>query len=633
MKIKQILIIVLLALFSPTIQAQLTIASGETVTFSGAENLYTAEALSNAGTLTMGTGTLEAAGNYTNTASVNLSSATLKISGSGAQSFVFNTADVAKRVELNNTATATASTGKLDVTDFFKSQQGTLNANGNITLKSTSTKTAVVEQSVAGTITNMVVERYIPARRAYRFLASPVTTTGTIYANWQEGGSATASLGTHITGTGGATNGFDATTTNNPSLFSFDNSTAAWAAVANTNVGTLTAGTPYRIMVRGDRTVDLNDNAATPSITTMRATGSLVIGTSNVTGLNANADGYSLIGNPYQSPVNMATVTTNATNLNTTFYYVWDPTRATRGAYVTCTLADGLNNVSGSAVNQYLQPGQACFVQTLAAGAASLNFEESYKSTTTNEAVFRTANTSKTNTASSKIRLTLYDTNALATQQPALDGVLVLSGASYSNSVDSNDAGKFTNPDETMATVNNGTALSVESRAEAITTDEIPLKITQYRGTSYTIVADGTNATGIPAYLNDQFTQTYTEIPQSGAVNYVYAVDPANTATTAADRFKITYTSKTLGINNASKIDFSIYPNPSKGGTFNLTMPNATNDTKLTIYNTIGQEVYTTNLIPSSNTKITPNKTLGTGIYFVKITQDNEEIVKKLIIK
>lgn len=632
MKIKQILIIVLFALFSITTQAQLTIASGETVTFSGTENLYTQEALSNAGTLTMGTGTLEAAGNYTNTGSINLSSATLKISGTTAQSLAFNTADVAKRVELNNTGVATATAGKLDVTDFFNSQQGTLDASGKITLKSTSTKTAVVEQSVAGTVSNMVVERYIPARRAYRFLASPVTTTGTINANWQEGGSVNPNYGTHITGTGGATNGFDATGTNNPSLFSFDNTTATWAAVANTNVGTLTAGTPYRIMVRGDRTVDLNNNAATPSNTTLRATGTLVIGTNAVSGLNANADGYSFIGNPYQSPVNMASLLASATNLNSNFYYVWDPTRGTRGAYVTGILADGSNNVSGSAVNQYLQPGQACFVQTVANGPASLSFLESYKSTTTNESVFRTANTSKTNTASSKIRLTLYDTNALATQQPALDGVVVLSGASYSNSVDSNDAGKLTNLDETMATENNGIALSVESRAEAISTDVIPLKITQYRGTSYTIVADGTNATGIQAYLYDQFTQTDTEIPQSGTVNYVYTVDPANTATTAADRFKITYTSKTLGVSAVAKNDFSIYPNPSKGGTFNLTIPNATNGAKLSIYNTIGQEVYTTNLIQSSS-KITPNQTFGSGIYFVKITQDNQEIVKKLIIE
>lgn len=632
MKIKQILIIVLLALFSTTtLQAQLNIASGETISFTGSENLYTLEALSNAGTLSMGTGTLEASGNYTNSGSANLSNATLRISGTAAQSFAFNTTDIAKRVELNNTGTATVLSGKLDVTDFFKSQQGTLEANGKITLKSTSTKTAVVEQSVAGTISNIVVERYIPARRAYRFLASPVTTTGSIYANWQEGGSSNANYGTQITGTGGATNGFDATATNNPSLFSFNNTTATWAEVANTNLGTLTAGTPYRIMVRGDRTVDLNNNTATPSITTLRAKGTLVIGTNPVSGLNENAGGYSFIGNPYQSPVNMTSLLTAATNLNSNFYYVWDPTRGTRGAYVTGILADGSNNVSGSAVNQYLQPGQACFVQTALAGPASLSFLESYKSTTTNEAVFRTAN--KTSTAPSNIRLTLYDTNALATQQPALDGVLVLSGAAYSNSVDSNDAGKFTNPDETMATVNSGISLSVESRTEAISTDVIPLKITQYRGTSYTIVADGTNSTGIPAYLNDQFTQTDTEIPQSGTVNYAYTVDPANSATTAADRFRITFTKKTLGVSSAEKNAFSIYPNPSKGGTFNLIMPNAINGAKLSIYNTIGQEVYTTNLIQSANNKITPNQKLETGIYFVKVTQDNEEIVKKLIIE
>jgi cystathionine beta-lyase/cystathionine gamma-synthase len=35
--------------------------------------------------------------------------------------------------------------------------------------------------------TNVTVERFIPARRSFRFLSSPVTTTTSIRANWMEG--------------------------------------------------------------------------------------------------------------------------------------------------------------------------------------------------------------------------------------------------------------------------------------------------------------------------------------------------------------------------------------------------------------------------------------------------------------
>jgi len=63
-------------------------------------------------------------------------------------------------------------------------------------------------------------------------LSSPVG--GQSFANsWQQN--------THITGAGGANNGFDATTTNNPSLFVYDNQIsdpsngAGWEAITSTN--------------------------------------------------------------------------------------------------------------------------------------------------------------------------------------------------------------------------------------------------------------------------------------------------------------------------------------------------------------------------------------------------------------
>ncbi len=70
--------------------------------------------------------------------------------------------------------------------------------------------------------------------------------------------------GTHITGPLVMTDSLDVTQTFNPSLYYFDKNMQTWYAVPNSN-GTLTAGYPYRLMVRGSRAVDLNDNSATPS--------------------------------------------------------------------------------------------------------------------------------------------------------------------------------------------------------------------------------------------------------------------------------------------------------------------------------------------------------------------------------
>ena len=83
--------------------------------------------------------------------------------------------------------------------------------------------------------------------------------------------------------------------------------------------------------------------------------------------------------------------------------------------------------------------------------------------------------------------------------------------------------------------------LAIESRLFPIASDVIPLNITQYRFTNYTMVANGTNMSGLPAYLYDQLLQTYVEIPQSGSVNYSFVLDTNNSATSASDRFRIVF--------------------------------------------------------------------------------------------
>ena len=543
------------------------------------------------------------------------------------------TTNTLQNLTINRTSTGTVSLGNaLSLIGVFTPTAGTLTTGGFLTLKSNASGTATIASGTGNYISgNVTVERYLPAKRAYRFLSSPVTTATSIYANWQESGVSAAGLGTQITGTGGAINGFDDTTTNNSSLFTYNNTTGAWAAVTNTNINTLASGTPYRLMVRGDRTLSLANNTPTPTATTLRATGTLITGSKTVSGseLNQNLEGYSFIGNPYQAPVDIKAVLTSATGMNTSFYYVWDPTRATRGAYVTGILGSGTNSIEGSSVNNYLQPGQACFVKTSSATTASLTFEESHKYTTTaNQGVFRFANTSP-----ASIRLTLYDTNALAVNDPALDGLVVFFDTNGNNDVDGNDAGKFMNLDETMATNNNGSFLSVESRAIALPTDIIPLEISQYRGSNYTIVAKGSNLSSNHAYLYDNYLATSTEIPQTGTVNYSYTVDATNILTTATDRFSIKFASKTLGVEDTKGTDFVIYPNPSKGGSFSVVMPNSITDAKLIIYSTIGQEVYTTNLSSTNSNQIKPDKPLAGGVYYVKITSEGKTTCKKLIIE
>lgn len=519
---------------------------------------------------------------------------------------------------------ATSLAGKLTLTS------GTLTTGGLLTLKSGDCCTsATVAQVTGGSVTgNVIVERNIPAgKRAYRLLSSPVTTAGTIQANWQEGGTGNPfpGFGTHITGTG---TGFDATTNNASSLFSHNNAAPAWIAATNTDVTTLASGSPYLIYIRGSRLATNIDGSLTNDVTTLRGTGTLTTGTVNVTDMNATTNGFSLVGNPYQAQVNMGAVLAAATNLNTGFYYILEPKMGTKGTYVTVNSADGTNNsVGGSTANQYLQPGQACFVQTTADGAASLSFQETNKFDGVQTSVFRKANTF------SRLSLALYDTVVLAQNGYPLDGLVVDFDSSESNSVNQNDADKLTNFDESMATSNSSKLLSIESRAIPTDTDEIPLNITKYRGTSYTIKAEGSGLTGSTPYLFDKYTSTTTEIPQDGSVNYAYTVDTNIPASIAADRFKLIY-AKTLKTIDNAVAGFALYPNPSKSNSFSVAVPHSMGKASLSVSNLLGQQLYSQNDLQSGSTvKVTASNVKTSGVYLVSLTSEGKTTTTKWIVE
>jgi hypothetical protein len=235
-------------------------------------------------------------------------------------------------LEIDNSAGVTLQ-GATNVFGSLTLTDGIFTTGGHLTLKSNSSGTAIVNPlgSTASISGNVTTEQYIPAKRAYRLISPTVTTSTSIYQNWQENGGSTGGLGTHITGSTTGANGFDQTLTGNASLYTFNNSTQTWSAISNTNSNTLSAGTPYRLMMRGDRTVSLATNTPTPTNTVIRATGTLFTGSKVVSDFNSTNGNTNFVGNPYQAPVDMGTVLNNSTNLSKTTLYIWDPRLSTRG--------------------------------------------------------------------------------------------------------------------------------------------------------------------------------------------------------------------------------------------------------------------------------------------------------------
>ncbi|WP_396602434.1 MopE-related protein [Algibacter sp. R77976] len=502
---------------------------------------------------------------------------------------------------------------------------GTVINNGTITFKSDAMGSAYIG-SGTGTFTgDFTVERYIPAKRAYRQLASPVTTSTPISENWQ--------MATHITGSASGANGFDATSTGNSSMYVFDNDAYNYVQMANTNATNLDPNTMYHILVRGDRNTDLTNNNATPSVTTLRATGELTAeneGSSTIA-ITVPEQRFIAIGNPFQSQVDMdAVLTTNATNITPTFYWVWDPTLGYRGAYTTIIASSGMSVPADSDANQYLQAGQAGWVYTQGAGDSSLSFTQASKANSEMETeVFKTS--SKNDESVGQLSLSLYESSALANNESAADGLLILFDTEGNNAVDGLDAPKITNLDENFATNNNGTLLSIENRAAPQDAEEIQLEINTYRNTNYTIVAEGIAMQGETAYLSDAYTSVLTEIPQNGTVNYAYSVDSSIEESVAGDRFKIIYAATALSVDTLDMDKILLYPNPTSIGKFYLNIPLEMDDLEVTIYNALGAKIYNkTGLTGGSKATIDTSFILNQGMYFVKLSSHGKTIMKKL---
>lgn len=254
--------------------------------------------------------------------------------------------------------------------------------SGTLVLRSTSSRTAQIPLVQSGTTVtgNITVERYIPNTdgiRAYRYFAPPVA--GSNVADWQNeipitGWFADPSTGAGITDKYSPsmyrwteTNG--GVSSNRYEKFPYDiNATAASVPLEN--------GRGYAVYVRSTGTPILNTRG------TLR-TGNVLIPLT-VTGAEADAAGYNLIGNPYPAPID------------------WDLITLPGGVSSGITLKDNVDNAAAGTGNYVyyvkggpnvgnftgvIASGQAFWVQTTT--TTNLTISESHKASDINPIVVR----------------------------------------------------------------------------------------------------------------------------------------------------------------------------------------------------------------------------------------------------
>lgn len=553
----------------------------------------------------------------------------INFSGNGAKVFNNNAS-----IGPDNNISFGAGTGSVDFDGVANSFVFTLNSSAS----STARVGNVGGFTLQG---NVISERYLRSKRAFRFLTSSVNTITSINDNWQEGQSnpdistnlnTNAGFGMHISGSGGAANGFDTSGSNSPSMFAYNNFSQTWGAVSNTNVNTLTAGNPYRVLVRGDRSIDLQNNSAPSTVTTLRASGSLAFGDQVVaSAIDPGFVGspYVFVGNPYHAPVNMQSVLSLASDINSNFMYVWDAQLGTRGGYTTVNVVNNTSSAGGNA-NRYLQIGQAVFLEASGLNP-SLTFTENAKFDVTNESILRVTSDVA---SSSLLKIKLHEANNFALGVNAADGLIVDFGSDYSNSVDAFDAKKLSNLDEEFSSKVNDTLLSYQSRNFPSAGEFIQLNNLKYRNQNYVMEIDFDSIPNMNAFLLDQFTNEQTPLNNNEITLYNFTVDATNNLSKANDRFRIVFEPANVLSNptNDMESQISLYPNPNNGQ-FLIKTPHFEN-AAVKIFNTIGQEVYSISSIEGQNSiQVDASKILTAGSYFVHISLDQTKIVKQIIVK
>lgn len=420
---------------------------------------------------------------------------------------------------------------------------GTLITNGKIIFRSTGVTSTGQLGAVSGTLTgNITVERFIPANsvRRWRFLAAPVTSGPTIRNGWQSQIFITGpGTGSGPVGTANYnSNGFDWTTSNSPSLLTYNETSSLglnlrWESPATTTGVNLGAGIGYRVFIRGDRSniAALSGGLTSQAAVTLSVTGSAVTGTYTGTSVTCSNgctsnDGYNLVGNPYPATLDWNDFQTTNSSIISSTYHVYDPNS-------NATLS--WNGTTGSAT-RFIASGQAFWVRKTAAGSAALTFQESHKETAqTGAALFKTTEASLTNHLK-----------------------ISLNGTSFSNStfvhlnntgqygLDERDAFKLGYSLQQVSTLLPGDSMRLDINnlppygTKVIDTVEIDVNVNPGAFNYVLIFDDATSFdSNVDVYLQDKFLNT----TQNLKTNNSYAFATTSSALSVGKRFRLLITS------------------------------------------------------------------------------------------
>ncbi|GGE45057.1 T9SS type A sorting domain-containing protein [Psychroflexus planctonicus] len=563
-------------------------------------------------------------GNATNDKNITINA---DVTGDAGIELFGNDIDINANLETTNSANIEFKGNTTITAGKHIASNGNFTHDGDLLFKSDATNGDAYLGSIEGNYTKtsgtVITEKFYPAKRAFRMVASPVDGVS-IFDNWQNGGANETGIGTHITGSETGDNGFDETETGNPSLFYFNN---GWQAIPNTNAINLTAGAPYRLMVRGDRDPNLLiDNDADPNPTTLVATGDLIVGTINIMfpSATAGSNTFAFIANPYQSRIDVSEVlTANNSNADDTKLWVWDPMINTRGAFVTIDeLSSGNGDTTPSSdATKFIEPGQAFFIQLIGTDS-TISFTESVKDITTS--------LNKPAPLSNNQMSLLFELQN--EENKTIDAIRLRFAADGITEVDAADIAKMGNIDENLASVNQNSLFSIQRRNFPENDEVIPLFTNNWRNQNYSFVANLSNLGDVQVYMVDAYLGTETLLADGEA--YHFSVDANVAESVDSQRFSLKFDAETMSMEDVDKKWFSLYPNPAVDVVQLQSNLALTGKANVAVYNMLGQQMQVkAEVISHSNLRLSLGH-LESGVYIVQLTDREgnsytQELIKK----
>ena len=586
----------------------ITINSGGSVTVNGG-TLQISGSITNNGTFTSTNGSvvLNDAGVSGYASLITQTPSTVGPSAQSIPSGAFAGNTIAN-LTLNNSAGATLA-GTLNITGTYTPTSGTLTTGGFLTLKSTAGGTARIAAGGTGggyISGNVNTERYIPGgRRAFRFFSHPFTSSQSLSILTDD---------IDITGSGGATNGFTTTGSNNPSSYWYDVSTAngsssndpGWTAFTSASTNSWDQYEGIRVLVRGAKTEGLTSGAYTPSAVTLDMSGAVNQGTQSISVTKGSGTTYALVGNPFPSPVSMdATSKTAGIGSN---FYIWSAQQGTKGGYTTYTYGSSSFNL----------PACGAFVTQISSNG-TITIEEADKTGSTSTMF-------KTTSFPNRVTLNLEDSTIF------WDRLQLHYNDNNMAVAETDDALKFPNPEITFSTYSkDDSALAIDNRPYAENEPIILGFNTPYQKNYKIVASEFDIPAGTKLYMKDNYTGKNEEITLG--YEYWFTVD-ANATSQGKGRFELNAVGQpTNGIAvvaKESKLKVKLVPNPV---TSNVTVyyEGTGQETLITVTNMMGAKLSEVKADTKNGNVVIPMSHLSNGIYIVNIRSGQEIVTQKLI--